>query len=239
MTQNHIENPLTLEQFRATKVSGLKDAAWCRDNGLNEESVNAAEYAGSSYILIDGENAFSLIIGNQEWSSANLAELEETLYREYYLPEVAGVPRPATAMPTAPRPTAAPSIDSAELRRRLFDWAGAAPGAASEVAYRKLVTFIEETRPMVAAQSITLNARQLRAAAELAFPEGDGHPDQFETVVTLCQCEAFQATTDENPEQLVDCPAGVYMYFNDMPDQGIQMLNPNIEPQAPAEASAG
>jgi hypothetical protein len=96
MNNNSQTEILTLEQFRATKVAGLKDAAWCRDMGLDEETVNAAEYAGGTHILILGENSYLLVIANQDWLSADLAELEEILYREWYLPEVAGVPRDET-----------------------------------------------------------------------------------------------------------------------------------------------
>lgn len=87
------QKPLTLEEFRASKIAGLKNAEWCREMGIDEESVNAAEYAGGTFIFINGENSYSLIITNQEWQSADLAELEEILYREWYLPECAGVSR--------------------------------------------------------------------------------------------------------------------------------------------------
>lgn len=233
MSYDHEKNPMTLEQFRATKVAGLKDAVWCHNNGLAEDYVNAAEYAGATYILIDDENSFSLYIGNQSWASSNLAELEKILYDEWYLPEIAGIERPPTCASSQ-----ATSIDSAELRRRLFGWAGATPGQASEDEYRELVKFIDDAQRSSGTPSITLNARQLRTAAELAFPDGDGHPAQFETVVTICHREAFRATSDENSGESVDCPAGIYIYFNDMPDQGLQYLNPDIGDHISADSSA-
>lgn len=87
------QKPLSLEEFRASKDAGTKNAEWCRNMGIDEESVNAAEYAGGTFILINGATSYSLIITNQEWQSENLGELEEILYREWYLPECAGIGR--------------------------------------------------------------------------------------------------------------------------------------------------
>ncbi|MCZ6992311.1 hypothetical protein OH407_23570, partial [Salmonella enterica] len=81
------------------------------------------------------------------------------------------------------------TIDGPELKRRLFVWAAAADGTPSEEAYRALVEFIDDNRPVIQVPWVTLNARQLKAAAQLANPEGDADPIQDETVVTIWQRE--------------------------------------------------
>jgi hypothetical protein len=67
--------------------------------------------------------------------------------------------------------------------------------------------------------AITLTGHQLRAALELAWPDGDNDPDQGETVVTLCQRHEFPAT-DEDGKAVV-LPAGLYLYYDDLPEEGI------------------
>jgi hypothetical protein len=136
-------------------------------------------------------------------------------------------------------PTRAKTIDSPDFKRMLFAWAEAAPGQPSEDAYRAVVEFVDDNRPTIRLPWVTLNAHQLKAAAQLANPEGDADPVQDETVVTIWQREPFTAYTDEVPEKLVDCPAGVYLSFDDMPEEGIQLLSPGAPNLVPSEHSAG
>ena len=84
---------LTLQKFQATRKLVKKGKKWCADNGLIADSQNIAEYAGRCHILVLGEQDFEFIIANEIWRAEKLEELEPILYREFYLPEIAGVPR--------------------------------------------------------------------------------------------------------------------------------------------------
>lgn len=86
---------LTLEQFRSLRKFEGKDEAWCKSYGIEAPCpFNVVEYGNTNCIIeVLVENEFQLVIGAQVYQDT-LHTLEEILYNEYYLPEIAGVPRP-------------------------------------------------------------------------------------------------------------------------------------------------
>lgn len=74
------------------------------------------------------------------------------------------------------------------------------------------------------ANSLTVNAHQLRCALDLANPDGDTDPDQMETEVTLVKYDAFMADNIESG-MTEACPAGVYLYWTEYPEEGVMLLD--------------
>lgn len=119
-------------------------------------------------------------------------------------------------------PGSSPTIDSADFRKHLFAFVTAEAGSASDVTYKALVAFVDAKG--FPSPSITMNARQLQQACILANPDGVTDPCQLETVVTFTQRDAFRATNlDDGQDE--DCQAGLYLHFDDMPDEGVMFLN--------------
>lgn len=54
-----------------------------------DEVQRIIDYGDGCHILADEGEPYLLVIGNQEWQSENLAELEDALYSEWYLHEIA------------------------------------------------------------------------------------------------------------------------------------------------------
>lgn len=79
---------------------------------------------------------------------------------------------------------------------------------------------------------VTLSAHQLKAALDLAWPDGESDPDQGETVVTLEQIAAPFTAHDEDGET-EDMPAGLYLNYDDMPEAGIYLLEDVPPPAVP------
>ena len=81
------QSTLSLEQFSAARyfTTDIGTAI-----GVEEETNEAGYvYPGGCYInQIDDE--FLLVIGSASWMSSYLAELEQTLYNDWYLPEIQG-----------------------------------------------------------------------------------------------------------------------------------------------------
>jgi hypothetical protein len=119
------------------------------------------------------------------------------------------------------------TIDSPDFKRVLFTWFAAEAGTPSEDAYQAILDFVDSHTQL---PSVTLNARQLQAALALANPDGDADPAQWETVVTLTERLPFRADDESGVGQ--DCSAGLYLHFDDMPDEGMQLLSPDSEPAA-------
>lgn len=65
---------------------------------------------------------------------------------------------------------------------------------------------------------ITITARQLREALELANPDGPDDEDQLDTEVTITKRDAF-VSDDGDP-----MPAGLYMHYTDCPEEGVTRL---------------
>jgi hypothetical protein len=80
----------TLEQFRSTRtrVDDLRNLYICDD--YNEPLPGYVYDGDSCYINIDPDGSLRLFIYLNEYTGT-LEELEEILYREFYLPEVCGV----------------------------------------------------------------------------------------------------------------------------------------------------
>jgi hypothetical protein len=126
-----------------------------------------------------------------------------------------------TFSPSAATPA---TIDGLEFQKMLGDFVRAEPGVNSDEAYQKLVLFIDAhaDKHRKEVNSLTMNARQLRAAAELANPDGEADPCQLDTVVTLTAREAFVGHTEDGGD--IPCPAGLYLTYDDMPEEGVILL---------------
>lgn len=82
--------PLTLDQFRAMRATcdDIAEAVGCDADGF---TTNVGYlYEGHCFVEKIEPGVYSAPIGNDEFIS-DLASVEEHLYREWYLPEVAGV----------------------------------------------------------------------------------------------------------------------------------------------------
>jgi hypothetical protein len=66
--------------------------------------------------------------------------------------------------------------------------------------------------------ALTITGAQLKNALTLAWPDGDADPDQAETVVTVCQRQAFVAVDEDGDNH--DMPAGLYLTYDDYPEHG-------------------
>ena len=91
--------------------------------------------------------------------------------------------------------------------------------------------------------TITLNARQLRAALDLVNPDADD-PDQQEAEVCIHWCDARKSTEGD------DMPAGYYAWDAEYPEEGCILLDPDstvpgesgervFAPLSPVSASMG
>jgi hypothetical protein len=82
---------------------------------------------------------------------------------------------------------------------------------------------------------VTMTGHQLQQALELTWPEGDADPDQGFTVVTIAKLPAAPSSNEDGMP--VDRPAGLYLSFDDMPDQGMQQLLEVHDPRAAGDAN--
>lgn len=84
---------LSLEEFRATRRP-VEDVNVVVHGWKEEQPAPGYVYADLCYInsftVTGGHESYFLTIYNQEWMSDVLEELEERLYKEFYLPEVCG-----------------------------------------------------------------------------------------------------------------------------------------------------
>lgn len=131
---------------------------------------------------------------------------------------------------TSPAAASLTTIDSEDFQQVVEVYYHSKPGVESEEAYRGLVAYIDQhfAKQRAAQQTITLNGRQLRQAADLANPDGEADPDQLETVVVLSRQEPFVATTEDG--QSIPCEAGIYLHYEDMPEEGLHFLKPEESP---------
>lgn len=79
----------TLAEFRHERKFVTKDKEWCDQYSIGNESQRVVEYPGDCFITVEDDQQYWLVIGNQEWTSPNLAWLEFQLYKEWYLREIA------------------------------------------------------------------------------------------------------------------------------------------------------
>jgi hypothetical protein len=79
-------------------------------------------------------------------------------------------------------------------------------------------------------QAVTLNGHALKNALALTWPDGESDPDQGFTEVTLRKCTApFEATCEEGIVHSL--PAGLYLSYDDMPDEGIVEVSSEPAPE--------
>jgi len=79
---------LSIEEFRATRTK-VEDTNLVVHGWKEDQPAPGYVYADLCYINLNGEVPF-LTIYNMEYSDRPLEELEEILYREFYLPEICG-----------------------------------------------------------------------------------------------------------------------------------------------------
>jgi len=139
--------------------------------------------------------------------------------------------RRALALPQSDRATL---MTAASLISGQFENA-VTPESVSAVV-QKLIELAAAPVPAVPAQAITLDAHQLKQALALAWPDGDADPVQGFTVVTLCRQPAGIASDETGA--VVPMPAGLYLSFDDMPDEGLQQLLEVPDPRATVEMPA-
>jgi hypothetical protein len=80
---------------------------------------------------------------------------------------------------------------------------------------------------------VSVTGHQLKQALALAWPDGDADPVQGFAVVTIGNMPAGPASNEDGMP--VDRPAGLYLSFDDMPDQGMQQLHEEPDPRAQAQ----
>lgn len=81
---------MTFEEFKASVVRYDHDntPTNLRDVG-QDEGEGLLVYADETSYIYFGDTGYRLHIGNEEWLSSNLAQLEGILYNLWYLNEVA------------------------------------------------------------------------------------------------------------------------------------------------------
>ena len=82
---------------------------------------------------------------------------------------------------------------------------------------------------------VTMTGHQLQQALALTWPEGQSDPEQGFTVVTIGSMPAGRASNEDGVSMYR--PAGLYISFDDMPDQGMQQLLEVPDPRAPSASS--
>lgn len=82
---------------------------------------------------------------------------------------------------------------------------------------------------------VTMTGHQLQQALALTWPDGQVDPDQGFTVVTIATMPAGPSSNEDG--QPVDMPTGLYLSFDDMPDEGMQQLVEIPDPRAPGATS--
>lgn len=135
-------------------------------------------------------------------------------------------------MPEMTPPQNPQIVDTPAFKKLLFAWFTAEAGTPSEGAYEAIIQFVTDMSPSAPVGSVTLSARQLQAALLLANPDGDADPARWDTVATLVNCGPFRADDENGVGQ--DCAAGLYIQFDDMPEEGRQFLGPSPNTAAPA-----
>lgn len=114
------------------------------------------------------------------------------------------------------------TVDRPAFKNLLFAWFTAEAGKASEDAYEAIIKFVTDMTLPAPVESITLSARQLQAALALTNPDGDADPARWDTIATIVNCAPFRANDENGVDQ--DCGAGLYIQFEDMPEEGLQFL---------------
>jgi hypothetical protein len=81
---------LSLDEFRKSKKVAVKDAQWYEENHPGGQSDTVLEYADGFCFLMQLEGgSYYLCLGNMEYQHTDLAPIEETLYHDWYMLEVA------------------------------------------------------------------------------------------------------------------------------------------------------
>lgn len=82
---------------------------------------------------------------------------------------------------------------------------------------------------------VTLSGHQLKQALALVWPESELDPDRGFTVVTIAKRPAMAASNEDGMP--ADMPAGIYLSFDDIPEEGMQQLVEVPDPRAAGTTS--
>jgi len=88
------------------------------------------------------------------------------------------------------------------------------------------------TRDTVPRNQVTMTGHQLKRALELTWPPHEDDPDRGFTVVTISLQPAGPSCNEDGAS--VDMPAGLYLSFDDIPEEGMQHLPEEPDPRAPS-----
>ena len=77
-------------EFLAGRHELVMDKPWCDEFAEGRDSQRILDYGHGCFIYCLDDGRFELIIGNLDWVSGNLAELELKLFEAWYLPEILG-----------------------------------------------------------------------------------------------------------------------------------------------------
>lgn len=76
---------------------------------------------------------------------------------------------------------------------------------------------------------VTMTGHQLKRALELTWPPQEHDPDRGFTVVTISRQPAGPSHNEDGAS--VDMPAGLYLSFDDIPEEGMQHLPEERDPR--------
>lgn len=107
--------------------------------------------------------------------------------------------------------------------------------AAEAQRHAILLAAMHSPRVDVMGNQVTMTGHQLKQALELTWPEGQSDPDQGFTVVTIGRMSAGPSSNEDG--EPVVMPAGLYLSFDDTPDQGLQQLLEVHDPRATSDAN--
>lgn len=107
--------------------------------------------------------------------------------------------------------------------------------AAEAQRHAILLAAMYTPRADVMGNQVTMTGHQLKQAFALAWPDGDADPDQGFTVVTIANLPAAPGAYEDGTA--VDMPAGLYLSYDDLPEEGMQLLLEEPDPRAPGATS--
>lgn len=176
---DHVGAPLSLEAFRATR----KEVEDCSELFGSEEATPGYTYAnGSCCIMLDPDGVPFLVIFNKQHIGI-LPDLEAILYRDFYLPEIAGV-KAADPAPADPVETITPTYNTGDMMnccRGDHDFSDEAPICRVCGVEEEAAPVAATTTPSAAATlAFVEQMARLSASGDATDPDGDECPNGYD-----------------------------------------------------------
>jgi hypothetical protein len=93
-----------------------------------------------------------------------------------------------------------------------------------------LLAAMHSPRADITGNQVTLTGHQLKQALALAWPDGEADPDQGFTAVTIANLPESPGAYEDGTA--VDMPAGLYLSYDELPEEGMQLLREGPDQRA-------